>query len=231
MTILVLVPTRGRPDNALRLCKAWEETVAHPEACRLVFGVDEDDPSMEEYLDIVPGWAYVEKCPIPGGLVRTTNVLLARARWEMGGLTYWDVIGSIGDDHVPRTVGWDLGIERAHKGRPLTISYPDDGFQGVNLPTACFLDRRIPETLGWLAPPSFEHLFIDNAWRALGERLRTLRYLPQIVFEHLHPAAKKAEWDETYARGNHGDVWEKDAEAFNRWERDALPGIVEVLRA
>jgi hypothetical protein len=94
--------------------------------------------------------------------------------------------------------------------------------QGVNLPTAVFMTSSIVTTLGYMAPPSLYHLFLDNSWKDWGNALRTrdlwrFRYMPDIIIEHLHPQAGKSEWDEGYVEVNGGEMWTRDETAYKEY--------------
>jgi hypothetical protein len=65
-----------------------------------------------------------------------------------------------------------------------------------------------------MAPPNQKQLFVDNYWKALGEALGTLTYLPEVIIEHLHPIAGKAPSDASYELSNSPERWRHDEEAF-----------------
>lgn len=216
--LTVLVPTRGRPHNAARLLQAWSQTTRADAG--LVFGVDDDDPSISDYRRVIPD-AQIFVGPRMG-LCATTNVMALAA--AQAGFPY---LGSIGDDHLPRTVGWDAMVIEALRAVPLSIVYGDDLMQGEGLATAAFMDSAIVLALGYMAPPTMHHLYIDNSWMELGRALGTLRYLPGVVIEHLHPAAGKAEDDETYRAGTSDAIWDHDEAAFNEWKDGG--GLVDAV--
>jgi hypothetical protein len=58
--------------------------------------------------------------------------------------------------------------------------------------------------------PGCIHLFFDNFVKQLGLDLNYLKYLPNVIIEHLHPVAGKAEMDEGYARVNQPTWYEQD---------------------
>jgi hypothetical protein len=58
--------------------------------------------------------------------------------------------------------------------------------------------------------PGCIHLFFDNFVKQLGIDLNCLKYLPDVIIEHLHPVAGKAEMDEGYLRVNDPKWYEKD---------------------
>jgi hypothetical protein len=72
---------------------------------------------------------------------------------------------------------------------------------------------------------------VDNYWLALGQAADCITYLPDVVVEHLHPVAGKAQWDEGYVRVNNSAVYQADQEAFTAYLRDNLAREVELVRA
>ncbi|QGH76347.1 glycosyltransferase [Streptomyces phage Daubenski] len=211
--ILVIVPTRGRPDKAERLYHAIYTTAE----VDTIFCVDNDDPKLIEYQHT--------HLPLRVGtrkrLVGTLNEV-AKDYAEA-----YDIIGFLGDDTMPNTYRWDVEIQNHYKKN--LVAYANDGHQRAGLPTGVFLDSRIVKTLGYMVPPTFIHLFADNYWKALGEALGTLTYLEHVDIEHLHPYAGKAEHDKTYEEANAGPVWENDERAFNEYVRYHLAEDVERL--
>jgi hypothetical protein len=215
--ITVICPSRGRPDNAIRLVKSFSSTRRYPDT-QLVIAIDGSDPEFQNYC-VVDWDDWVENenvnlfvaSPERLRMVATLNKTAKKAVKS----SRCDVVGFVGDDHLFETDGWDTKMIEAMV--PNGIVYGDDGHQHSNLPTAVFMDANIVRKLGWMAPPQFTHLWIDNVWKALGEKLGTLRYLPEMKITHLHPHAGKAEWDATYAEANDPEVETLDRYRFNTW--------------
>lgn len=195
--ILIVVPSRGRPDNAERLLEAIETTAQNP--VEVTFAVDEDDPTKDQYP---VGYTTIVK---GGSMVAALNeVAVAEAE-------NYPYIGFLGDDTLPHEF-WYGRIIYALESTKNSIVYGNDLIQGPNLPTGVFMDSNIIKTLGYMAPPQQNHLFVDNYWKVLGESLRTLIYVDDAIIEHLHPLVEKAESDATYDKVN--SVWGKDQESF-----------------
>jgi hypothetical protein len=174
--------------------------------------VDEDDPVLEGYFAALDGSGAVVDVlseAQTGNLVRATNSVSL----ELADLLPESIIGNLGDDHIARTEGWDEFIEAALQ-RP-GIAYGDDLLQGERLPTAPFISAKIVNALGWYALPCLHHMFIDDAWRALGAGVKRLTYLPGVVFEHMHPGAGKAPMDDGYMLAD--ATTEVDRVAYERW--------------
>ena len=221
--MLVIVPTRGRPDNATRLDRAFFETVGFAPTCDLVFVVDDDDPEMQNYrAQFAGGDRYGELVIGPRlGLVGSLNKIAQERAQD------YQIVGFMGDDHLPRTREWDQTIKMAM--RPYGVVYANDLLQGPNLPTAVFLDAAIVQKLGYFAPTQFRHLYVDNVWKAWGERLGTLTYLGHVVIEHRHPVAGKAEMDAGYRLVNSGNQYRMDEEAWLDYQRGGLDHDIEHL--
>lgn len=235
--LVVIVPTRRRPQNIPPLIEAFDLTVTHPGTTVEIVVDGADEATANAYFD---AWScgpdcdgdgcpnsWVSMCTQPHrGMCPTLNHIAATP--EFGAMTYSTIIGFMGDDHRPRTVGWDQRIIDAMP--PLGVVYTDDGFQGENLPTSVFMDAELVRRLGWMVPPGIGHLFCDNAWKALGEALGTLVYLPDVLIEHMHPHAGKAEMDAGYAEVNSARQWEADETAFRKWLAADLPRDVARVR-
>ena len=144
----------------------------------------------------------------------------------------YDYIMWAADDTVAKTHGWDARLVAAIQNIPLGISYPNDLFQGKNLPSngTCF-DSRIPRALGYLAPPTLFHLYMDNFWRLLGTELGTLVYCEDVILEHNHYVNKKAPVDNTYKTINSQQMYSLDSSAFNDYRDNTLARDLARLRA
>ena len=93
------------------------------------------------------------------------------------------------------------------------------------------MDARIPATLGYMAPPTLRHLYVDNVWLDWGRGLGMLRYLHDVVIEHLHPIAGKADDDERYRLVNTGTMFSRDEEAYKAYLGGGLEDDLSKLKA
>lgn len=206
--MLVIVPSRGRPDNIKRLVQGFRDTAKAK--THLLVAVDEDDPELDGYLEIETEPPHFDIVVGPrlrlGG---TLNELAPRYVDE------YKIIGFMGDDHLPRTVKWDTSIFQAMT--PAGVIYGNDLFQGPNLPTAVFMNSSVIETLGYFVPRGLTHLYFDNIWKDWGEGTDQLTYLSDVVIEHLHPAAGKAENDERYTEVNSDTMYTADEARYREY--------------
>jgi hypothetical protein len=72
----------------------------------------------------------------------------------------------------------------------------------------------IVTTLGYFAPPALVHLCLDLVWLDLGRGLDRITYLPDVVIEHMHPAAGKADVDQGYEEVNSAEQVSSDSAAY-----------------
>jgi hypothetical protein len=220
--LLVIVPSRGRPE---RLRAMIEACLSLSEAdTDIAVGIDDDDPATEAYEAFLrafpPGYVFYTKAG-RRTLGAWTNRIAA------ANIDQYRAFASLGDDHLPRTPGWDgLLLEAIDKLNDTGsgIAYGDDLHQGAALPTAPVISSDIVEALGWMCEPSLAHMYLDNAWRDLGRAADCLAYVPGVVIEHLHPDAGKAVTDGTYAASRTGE--EADRQAYERWRAERMAADV-----
>jgi hypothetical protein len=210
--LVVIVPTRGRPHAAAELARAFKETCTAD--TQLLFAVDADDPELAGYRRVQPPHTTLNP-------ERSMVACLNRAARDV--LAYPPfAIGFMGDDHRPRTVGWDATYLDALRELGTGIVYGNDLLQRHNLPTQCAMTADIVRALGWMAPPTLRHLYVDNFWLDLGRAADCIRYLPDVVVEHMHPVAGKAAVDEGYARVNAAEVYTADEAAYRQFVEGGL---------
>lgn len=230
MSVVVVIPSRGRPDAAAA-CIASIQQTAQLVDTSVLLAVDANDPQADDYRTVVwalPFHALVSLVVLPveetGNLTRATNTAAMRVAED----DPTAIIGVLNDDMRARTPGWDRVI--ADTLQTPGIAYGDDGFQHERLVTSPFISAEIVRSLGWYALPVLEHQFIDNVWHDLGTLAGCLTYLPSLSFEHLHPFAGKGEWDATYERGNAQPVIDRDREAYQLWQRTWMAADVANVR-
>lgn len=204
--LLIVTPTRQRPDSARRLARAVAETATADTV--LLLAVDDDDPSYDDGVD----GAEVVRGP-RRNCVQWSNLIAA------GHGPGYRAVASLGDDHVPETRGWDSRLLAAIDDMGgAGIAYGDDGLQGENLPTAPVISMDIVTALGWLFLPQVRHYFADNAWKDIAQGAGCLAYLPDVIIRHLHCCNGTAPRDRVYA--DEEPAMEPDRAAYWAWRAD-----------
>lgn len=193
----MLLPTRGRPALVERLFKSITETTAQPERVEIILFVDDDDTG-SHHLDS-------EEISVTRLIGPRTSMgyynsaCYAAARG--------DIIILVNDDMVIGTPGWDNMIAGMDAGfsDKIYLAYGNDLFKKGNLCTFPILSRRTCELLVEPYPAAYQGAFIDYHLFDIFKRLQhagfdRIRYLEDVVFEHLHYRTGKASFDETYGK-------------------------------
>ena len=149
-TLGVLVPSRGRPDNIGQLIDSFSATRGRRTTELLVI-IDDDDDKYNEYHE---QWDYYYGNGV-GALLTTERLRLGGTLNKFGPemAKRYDVIGFMGDDHRPRTDGWDIRVVSACADKHNAVVYGNDLLQGQSLATAAFLDSNIVNALGYMVFP------------------------------------------------------------------------------
>lgn len=135
-------------------------------------------------------------------------------------------VGFMGDDHRPKTIGWDSSYVAALEELRTGFVYGDDLLQHDAFPTQVAMTSDIPNALGYMTPLEFQHLCVDLIWRDWGIAIDRLRYLPDVVVEHLHPLSGKVQTDAGYdavnssAVANHDSAVYRDYHESGRFDSD-----------
>lgn len=222
MTIAILTPSRGRPDRFAELIHAIYQTADTDIA---VYLATDDDDQPYPHIDGVTSLRGPRR-----RLAEWTNEL-AKAALADG----HDTIGFLGDDHRPRTPGWDTRIQEAFERMGSGLAYGRDGLQDERLPTAPFWTADVIRALGWFYPPILKHLYADDYWKLLADDLGRRAYLPDVYIEHMHPSAldaagqPKAQADSLNLEND--QFYDRDRAAFQRFARDQHQAILRRVRA
>jgi hypothetical protein len=200
------------------------------DTCRLdtdlYVAVDDDDPRLDDYKNL--GLGHLEVGP-RGTLTGLTNKMAA------GHAGDYRFLASLGDDHVPRTEGWDrelCGSVDAMGGTGFAYA---DGSRWV-IPEAVVMSSDIVTALGWMANPRCAHYKIDDTWLELGAAARCIAYRHDVLVEHmqfgipydpLDPGkGMKAVKDDTYAEALVQDKMIADVVGWQEWRNDPDNGLL-----
>lgn len=220
----MIVPTRGRPNNAIALYNTWVKTARG--TADLLFAVDNDDPQLPTYRAAAAVMPETMLRIAPRRrLVGTLNA--AATEWA----TDYRCLGFMGDDHRPRSEDWDWRFTECLSGGT-GIVYGNDLLQGEAMPTAVAMTSDIVATLGYMVPPQLVHLCVDLVWKDWGTRLGRITYLPDVIIEHMHPAAGKAVMDAGYTDANSAQRVAQDSAAYYEYRNNGgLDADVAKLKA
>ena len=201
----LLLPTRGRPHLIRRLFDSLARCTDKLEDLEIILYLDEDDETGREISE-----------------ARFSLIKIIGSRLSMGaynticlGRASGDLIMLMNDDVVVRTPAWDRTVAELGRTNPdgIFLAYPNDFHIGKRMCTFPILTKKTCELLLRPYPEEYKTHFID--WHILDifKRLRALGharifYLEDVVFEHCHYMAGKAEFDATYkSKDYYQDDW------------------------
>lgn len=218
--LTIIVPTRSRPHTVVPLMQAFADTCRAD--TRLVFVVD-GCPRAREYRDVFDRHQHLfPASSMAAGPRRRLIGTLNYAATLLVALTTIAAVGYLGDDHRPRSVGWDAAFLDTLAELGTGLVYGDDGHHGEALPTSIAMTGDIVAALGYMVPPALTHMYCDNFWLDLGHHADAIAYLPDVKITHYHPGTTGAAWDDSYAESNSPDSYRHDQAAYAQYCRTGL---------
>jgi hypothetical protein len=215
--LLIIIPSRGRPEAVAKVVEAWSKTGAW-QVAEPLFVIDLDDPRHTDYRRELVAHGVAKCRTIPKWQPMVAKLDLA----AIDHARYFEHrhIGFAGDDHLPRTPGWAQDMVGTLDAMGTGIVYPDDGHKHERLASSWAMTADIIRALGRMVPAPVEHLYCDNSVMDLGRAVGRLTYLPGVLVEHMNPYCDgKAPTDEQYERVNGRDQYRKDRPAYKRWRQ------------
>jgi len=210
---------------------AWRDTKA---TAQLMVCVDADDPELDTYKAL--GVSHDPKIIVSWGARQKICQIINSA--ANAHAHQYDHIGFMGDDHLPRTERWDAELsEEIIRMGGTGVAYGNDLLMSEKMPTAVLLSADIIRSLGYMAPPTLEHLCLDLVWKDWGEGLERISYRDDVVIEHMHPANGKSDLDDLYRENNSPEQTTRDADAYYAYRdgpvddrKPSLEGDLDELR-
>lgn len=238
--LTIFVPTRGRPENASLVQDAFNDTCTA--RTEVIFITSSDDPRIKDY-EFIKRQGFVKKTLMASPQVRgmADPLNLGFNAWFQNPRTFPSfAVGFMGDDHMPRTRGWDtvyLETLTALSGRckdrlkpGVGMVFGNDLLQGADLPTQIAMTTNIPGTLGRMVPKELAHLYTDAYWLELGTKLGKIKYLPEVIIEHMHPGAGKARVDAGYEYSGSSNLDKLDQATFEGVVKNVIiPDDIRIL--
>jgi len=191
--ISLLLPTRQRPNNLLRLAESVADTADDIRDIEIVTYMDFDDHTYNDIEHLPLKWIQIYGPREYDGLVNLS------AMWnQCYEACHGDILMHCGDDIVFRTKGWDTTVRETFDQYPdrLIFAFGRDGYQDANnFGTHGFIHRAWVDTVGYFVPPyfvsDFNDTFLNDVSKAIGRHIEI-----DIYTEHMHYINGKAEIDQ-----------------------------------
>ncbi len=181
---MIIIPTKGRPQNIERFIEAYKKTGA---ISPVVLLINNDEKNLYGKIKFPENFS-IKEFSSENSAAECVN------QYFQENLNH-DFYGILADDIIPETEGWDLKLKEACGLEKL--AWADDGIQGENLPTHPFFGGNLLRKIGFIAPPGIRHCYVDNFWKLVATVLEKGVYLPEIKLTH-HHYLKGAPMDQTY---------------------------------
>jgi hypothetical protein len=201
--LLVLCPSRGRPERIMEMLKSYEATVDFDHT-RLRILLDKDDKDARKYARNLPSWAEGVTYDRQYDHTHTTEII-NRAFMQENDYEFYSVIN---DDIEFLTYGWDKSF--CNKGKistgiddTMVRHYGKDFVSQINIegfPILSGIDGDIARAIGYMQYPKFKHSCGDNFWYWIAKRLDCLHIDKDIHWNHKSHYFGEGEADETYKR-------------------------------
>jgi hypothetical protein len=213
--IAILIPTRERSHKIDALHTQWFKMLDTSIITDCIIILHKDDEHTYPRLD---GFIYYV-CNVSGrqGMVMPINEIACKVCNDYEYLGFW------GDDHFPQTIHWNsIMYNKLQANLPYAMVYADDLLQGINLPTEIIMDAKYVQKLGYICHPSLKHLYVDNLWLFIGNYMKNIHYIPDVIIEHLHYTVNKSPVDDTYISVNSSDILNHDCMVYNNIINDTI---------
>lgn len=194
--ISIICPTKNRIHQVLELLDSISNTASLPEFIEILFYIDYEDNKTKNEID---GLKIKYKMRID----HTSSKEITDNLSEMFNYTYnvlskGDIIMLTGDDCRFRTKHWDKTIRETFNLYPdkIVLVYGDDGINHQKLATHPFLSRKWIEISGFWLPSYFHCDYVDTWVDDVARMIKRIHYLPNVLFEHMHPNVGKSKPDD-----------------------------------
>lgn len=221
MRLTLFCPSRGRPAEARALKASFDQTKATLDA-ELVFLLDDDDPTRHDYPRYGYG-GYGDGLLIATGTGDPTGPLNRAVAGSKS-----DIVGFCGDDSRPETLGWDLEVMGSLKEPG--FCWAMDGTNPNPWPSTCFVNRVIPQTLGWFVLPGLRRGYFDVVWAELARLTHSARLLPGVMIRHDNSAGDPHSPNYVPERQVPPEIIAADQRVFEAWMRDDARTDAQRLR-
>jgi hypothetical protein len=217
--LLVRMPTRGRPAQALEVLACYRALSGIPVTIEVVIDADDETMLRAEVLQRLRALDCVICVGHHASKVEAVNG---------GRIENWDILLLASDDMVPVAEGYAAVARNALVDNfPLLDGcvYFDDGYQHDNIVTLPIMGRRLYDHFGYVYHPAYKSLWCDQEQTDVLRAMGRLAYVNKVLIEHRHHVTGLSKVDETYKRND--ALWEEDKAVY---ERRKLARVREPLR-
>lgn len=197
--LAILCPTKGRPENLKRLQESFDKTQTG--FADLFPIIDKDELDLYNRKDAIVSEAQSYFCSKLNGAVQSVQD--------------YDFVAIIGDDVIIHTEGFDKILVDEFNNSKWQILHCEDNMHHDKFANHWIVRMELVQEFGFMMPPVLQHMFGDNFWTQIGKESNSIKFMPNILWEHLHWVNRKAKMDDTYKRAQ--AVISNDQKKFNEF--------------
>jgi hypothetical protein len=179
----LIAASRERPERLSNVLSKWILFSKDPENIRVIVSVDCDDPTVDEYSNILTNLSFELKVEII--LTVNPNKNTVQAINECKKYLKGDLIFVISDD-TDCFLSWDTEVKNLIKeDDEYFIIKTSDGI-GNDLITMPIFSKKYLESKDYIYFPEYEHMFCDTELTGVASIENCIINGESLVFNHLH---------------------------------------------
>lgn len=206
------MPSRGRPKKSLGTYYKWGPMVS----TQFILSLDQDDPKLDEYLNIYPDDFKLHKTPdddwckteYPGIILVNKNRSAVDAINNAARIAFGKILLVVSDDTEPI----DNWYTHLYSDKTDWILKTKDGIQDYII-TMPVMDRAYYNRTGYIYHPDFQHLFCDTYMTCVAD-ITGRKITSNLMFKHNHYSVNGTQPDELHKRND--ATWKQGEETFIR---------------
>ncbi len=192
MKILFKLTSRSRPEKFKETLENIIDNVSEDCEYKILCTVDSDDHTLTGFVTFVDS-PYI----LHSGVSKNKIDAINRDMDKSGD---WDILVNMSDDMRFIQKGFDKVIVDSFAGDTDLCLHLPDGNQNEKLITLAILGRKYYERFNYIYHPSYISLWCDMEMTDVAKNLGKYKYVPQLVYRHLHPAWGLAPMDDQYIK-------------------------------
>jgi hypothetical protein len=224
MKIIYKVTSRSRPGNLKRTLLNIQAMATNPDYL-ILLSMDKDDKTVNNqgFID----WMNTEfGFELHSFYGRSKNKIDAINR-DVDKFKVWDILVNVSDDQVFTVKGFDEKIRDAFQfsnETDLFLHFRDTNHDPIDaLCTLSIIGRDYFNRDGYIYHPSYKSVWCDNEAMQVAKNRNCYRFIPDVIFDHLHPAYGKAQADQLSRKTESPSLHKIDHNNFLRRQKLNFP--------
>lgn len=208
LKILVAMPTRNRPERALRALSLAMQHQMGTGVVHYHLLIDQDDEYLAEYKSLVDAFAS-EHVTLAISMNKEQTKITACNESVSSFKGDWDILLLLSDDFMCEYPSWDLRVREAYRLSALSrefdldmVYFTNDGFTFPTLNTLPILGKTYYDRFGYVYHPSYKSWYCDNEMMMVSRRLVKEKMDRIVLFRHDHPFRTGAKTDPLYIKND-----------------------------